>query len=62
MEPTFLMLFKQIPKKFLKGVALQTESANIDSAQAELAELVDAQDSGSCVRKDFRVQVPGSAS
>ena len=29
--------------------------------QAELAELVDALDSGSSVRKDFRVQVPGSA-
>ena len=29
---------------------------------AELAELVDALDSGSSVRKDFRVQVPGSAS
>ena len=28
---------------------------------AELAELVDALDSGSSVRKDFRVQVPGSA-
>ena len=30
--------------------------------KAELAELVDALDSGSSVRKDFRVQVPGSAS
>jgi hypothetical protein len=30
--------------------------------QAELAELVDALDSGSSVCKDFRVQVPGSAS
>ena len=30
--------------------------------QAELAELVDALDSGSSVRKNFRVQVPGSAS
>ena len=29
--------------------------------KAELAELVDALDSGSSVRKDFRVQVPGSA-
>ncbi len=29
--------------------------------EAELAELVDALDSGSSVRKDFRVQVPGSA-
>jgi hypothetical protein len=29
---------------------------------AELAELVDALDSGSSVCKDFRVQVPGSAS
>lgn len=29
---------------------------------AELAELVDALDSGSSVRKDFRVQVPSSAS
>ena len=29
--------------------------------QAELAELVDALDSGSSVRKDFRVRVPGSA-
>lgn len=29
---------------------------------AGLAELVDALDSGSSVRKDFRVQVPGSAS
>ena len=28
---------------------------------AELAELVDALDSGSSVRKNFRVQVPGSA-
>jgi len=28
---------------------------------AELAELVDALDSGSSVCKDFRVQVPGSA-
>lgn len=28
---------------------------------AELAELVDALDSGSSVRKDFGVQVPGSA-
>lgn len=31
------------------------------SASAELAELVDALDSGSSVCKDFRVQVPGSA-
>ncbi len=30
-------------------------------ADAELAELVDALDSGSSVRKNFRVQVPGSA-
>jgi hypothetical protein len=30
-------------------------------ADAELAELVDALDSGSSVCKDFRVQVPGSA-
>ena len=29
---------------------------------AELAELVDALDSGSSVSNDFRVQVPGSAS
>ena len=29
--------------------------------QAELAELVDALDSGSSVRKDFRVRVPDSA-
>ncbi|CAC5341659.1 hypothetical protein PLAN_130197 [Planktothrix rubescens CCAP 1459/22] len=29
--------------------------------KAELAELVDALDSGSSVCKDFRVQVPGSA-
>ncbi len=32
------------------------------STPAGLAELVDALDSGSSVRKDFRVQVPGSAS
>ena len=31
------------------------------SQLAELAELVDALDSGSSVRKNFRVQVPGSA-
>lgn len=31
------------------------------SKKAELAELVDALDSGSSVCKDFRVQVPGSA-
>ena len=30
-------------------------------SRAGLAELVDALDSGSSVRKDFRVQVPGSA-
>ena len=30
-------------------------------ANAELAELVDALVSGTSVRKDFRVQVPGSA-
>ncbi len=30
-------------------------------SHAGLAELVDALDSGSSVRKDFRVQVPGSA-
>ena len=33
-----------------------------DGCQAGLAELVDALDSDSSVRKDFRVQVPGSAS
>lgn len=35
--------------------------ANLGFPVAELAELVDALDSGSSVCKDFRVQVPGSA-
>lgn len=34
----------------------------LKTSHAGLAELVDALDSGSSVRKDFRVQVPGSAS
>ncbi len=47
------------------GASLKTAKALVFhtalSKQAELAELVDALDSGSSVRKDFRVQVPGSA-
>ena len=35
--------------------------SGLDLDHAELAELVDALDSGSSVCKDFRVQVPGSA-
>ncbi len=38
------------------------KSQSKTAQQAELAELVDALDSGSSVCKDFRVQVPGSAS
>ncbi len=37
------------------------ESRGFQCIPAELAELADALDSGSSVRKDFRVQVPGSA-
>ena len=38
-----------------------TRSLDAVAQLAELAELVDALDSGSSVRKNFRVQVPGSA-
>ena len=36
-------------------------SASVTGALARVAELADAQDSGSCVRKDVRVQVPPRA-
>ena len=43
-------------------VSHHSKSRWMPRRRAELAELVDALDSGSSVRKDFRVQVPGSAS
>ena len=41
--------------------AINPNTIVLAASLAELAELVDALDSGSSVCKDFRVQVPGSA-
>lgn len=47
----------------IENRSLQENRLVLEELQnAELAELVDALDSGSSARKGFRVQVPGSAS
>ena len=53
------MVVKKLNFKRLTNWNRSATIKNCDSA--ELAELVDALDSDSSVRKDFRVQVPGSA-
>ena len=48
--------------EFLTRCTCAAISILYQARRARVAELVDALDSGSSVRKDFRVQVPGSAS